>query len=689
MGILTIQFGQCGNQLAQAVFKYLVNDIVEPNSTSVSKLENEYRDASKELWFSSYKSACFTPRSVLVDTEKKVVSSLTDAKDSLKFDNIVAKSGGGSANNWAFGYSLKADMLLNDVIESVRHEVEKCDDVTHILSFLSSGGGTGSGTGSRVLESLREQYPNKVIMNVIVLPYSKGEIVTQNYNTLLTVAKLYDITDGCIMLQNDRLHRICNSLLSMKNVDLNDINTVAAQKICATFQPAGNNSLWTFASQLTSQPNFKFVQINTVPHIAKEHVQYESEQDWSTLLRYMRNVVDVKHHVLLENSSSTVSQRSGREVAVSCSFASNLLVSRGGTSIPDVSALEIMRDKQLYGTWVPEFCRFEHFHQQRQLYNTNKFLALASNSNSICDTFDAIIEQAWTMFNHRAYLHQYSKYGITQSDFEGVFEKMESILYNYREIMANNSWINEGENIRDISDKETTDEPSAKRRCIRTGTLSKSNEFSETDLKWSVNEKQQLFNALVKYGSSDLDALARHIPTKNKSAIFKYILYLERMARTSLKDDADEKGKARQAPIDMWIQYVCHMSLSDDYKLMDISRAVKFIALFEERNTESKVDIRDCYEVVAACLSGNAPKHVNPETSKYLADNLQKLAMDTKMTPNISENKFISGLPQRKECKTYRSKKQIKVEKIEEFSFVTNKIMNPLKIPENLLIAKK
>lgn len=432
MGILTIQFGQCGNQLAQAVFKYLVNDIVEPKSTTISKLENEYRETAKDLWFSSYKNACYTPRSILVDTEKKVVTSLTDSKDSLKFDNIVAKSGGGSANNWAFGYSLKADMLLNDVLESVRREVEKCDDVTHILSFLSSGGGTGSGTGSRVLESLREEYPNKIIMNVIVLPYSKGEIVTQNYNTLLTVAKLYDITDGSIMLQNDRLHRICNGSLSIKNVNLNDINTVAAQKICATFQPAGNNSLRTFASHLTAQPSFKFVQINTVPHIANEHVAYETEQDWSTLIRRMRNVVDVKHQLLQKNRTFADSQEQVTDVY--CSFLSNLLISRGGTSVPDGNALDIIRDEELYGSWVPEFCRFEHFHQPRRLYNTNKFLALASNSNSICDTFDAIIEQAWAMFNHRAYLHQYSKYGITESDFEGVFEKMESILYNYREM---------------------------------------------------------------------------------------------------------------------------------------------------------------------------------------------------------------------------------------------------------------
>lgn len=66
----------------------------------------------------------------------------------------------------------------------------------------------------------------------------------------------------------------------------------------------------------------------------------------------------------------------------------------------------------------------------------------------------------------------------------------------------------------------------------------------------------------------------------------------------------------------------------------------------------------DCYEVLSTCLSGNAPKHMNPESSRYLAEKLQKLAMTTKMKRNIKENKFVSGLPQRKEGRSYRSKKQ-------------------------------
>lgn len=147
----------------------------------------------------------------------------------------------------------------------------------------------------------------------------------------------------------------------------------------------------------------------------------------------------------------------------------------------------------------------------------------------------------------------------------------------------------EDEKTIDTSDA-SSDVPLAKRRCIQPVSSKSDNELDAD--KWTLTEKKQLFNALVKYGSNDLDILARHIPTRSKSAVLNYVLYLERTARLSLKDNSGKKNAARQAPIDMWIQYVCQMSLNDDYKLMDISRALKFITLFEERSDESKIDIR-------------------------------------------------------------------------------------------------
>lgn len=417
MGILTIQFGQCGNQIGGTLFDYLVHDI-----SSASKLENtEYKIQTENLWFSEYKNAFYVPRSILVDTESKVVSSIIN-NDLLRFNNsnVVANHGSGSANNWAFGYTEKADALLEQLVNAVRKEIEYSDEVTTLLSILSSGGGTGSGVGSRALEILRSEFPNKSIINIIVFPYNNGEIVTQNYNTLLTLAKLHETTDGSILLENDYLHKIiCNNMLGIKNVNLSDINKVIARKICAVLQPALSYSIHDF-TYLTSHPNYKFIQLQTTPHVPAENLKFEALPKWTALSG--RLCAKTRLPAELQKTNHQLSYKS----------VASLLISRGGVT-PQTNDITTLRDTELFPVWLGDD-GLKRFHQTRPLFDTNRLLALASNSNLISNTIDPIIEHAWTLFKHKAYLHQYYKYDISEADFELAFEKLESIVSNYKDL---------------------------------------------------------------------------------------------------------------------------------------------------------------------------------------------------------------------------------------------------------------
>lgn len=432
MGILTIQFGQCGNQIGQSLFEYLVYDINQGKSlTSIKSSNVQYKNIVKELWFSGYKNNQYVPRSILVDTENKVVSSVINNCGSLKFKNIIAHNTGGSANNWAFGYTLKSDSLADEVVDAARKEIEKADNITHIVNILSSGGGTGSGVGSRTIESLRSSYPNKIIVNVVVLPYKNGEIVTQNYNTLLTLAKLYDITDGNILIENDSIHKICSSLLSIENVDFKHLNKIIAQKIRSVFQPALNYTPFDFVRHLTTHANYKFIQIKSTPYIPPECVTFESAPSWSILCGHLKKTLRTSNSITdFKNLKISNNQQ---PAAQSCKSVANLLISRGG-SIPEDGAFSLLRDNELYPIWTRKNDQLKHFHETQMLHETGKFLALATNNNSIVHTFDTIVDQAWTLFKHRAYLHQYLKYNVSETDFEIAFEKIESILHNYKEL---------------------------------------------------------------------------------------------------------------------------------------------------------------------------------------------------------------------------------------------------------------
>lgn len=143
--MLTIQFGQCGNQLGHALFKQLSSDL-DAKNTGVTKKENSaYVEQSFEKWFNGInRDGKRLARAVLVDTEHKVIKKITGehaCSDQWTYRprNSICQSGGGSANNWAYGCLVKGPQLREQILEATRKEIERTDsfDGIHLLFFLS------------------------------------------------------------------------------------------------------------------------------------------------------------------------------------------------------------------------------------------------------------------------------------------------------------------------------------------------------------------------------------------------------------------------------------------------------------------------------------------------------------------------------------------------------------------------
>ena len=46
-------------------------------------------------------------------------------------------------------------------------------------------------------------------------PYQSGEVIVQNYNSLLTLAHLAEVSDGIMLVENSALHSTCQRLLNI------------------------------------------------------------------------------------------------------------------------------------------------------------------------------------------------------------------------------------------------------------------------------------------------------------------------------------------------------------------------------------------------------------------------------------------------------------------------------------------
>ncbi len=110
----------------------------------------------------------------------------------------------------------------------------------------------------------------------------------------------------------------------------------------------------------------------------------------------------------------------------------NLLVLRGSDiPIVDISPFD---DPCLYPSWVPPGGAFQTWTQKRSLCGYEKSAVLLSNSQSPIGSLDNMVGKAWKMFASRAYIHQYTKYGLTEEDFVDSFGCLEQVVSSYKNI---------------------------------------------------------------------------------------------------------------------------------------------------------------------------------------------------------------------------------------------------------------
>jgi tubulin delta len=181
-------------------------------------------------------------------------------------------------------------------MDKIRREVERCDRLGGFMPCLSLAGGTGSGVGAYLTECLRSEYPRSTIVNPVVWPYTSGEVIIQNYNFVLTLAKLYECSDALIIFENDQLHEICTRIMDAKKVGFDDLNGVIAHKLASVLQPAAKastggqaNYLDEIVTELCANDYYKLLSLNNVPQLSQNSIEFGAFQ-WPGLVSYLNNI---------------------------------------------------------------------------------------------------------------------------------------------------------------------------------------------------------------------------------------------------------------------------------------------------------------------------------------------------------------------------------------------------------------
>ena len=184
MSVITVQLGQCGNQMGFHFFESLAEALRSATTTPPIKnyvsstrtrenfvqdlVERFFHERLPPLGASASSQTTHHARAVLVDMESKVVDRVSEeaasaARQSQRRHLRHGQSGSneedntesfnwsfnpqrtfcqkmGSGNNWANGYYNYGPQCKDDIVEMVRKEVETCDSVDGFLLLMSLAG---------------------------------------------------------------------------------------------------------------------------------------------------------------------------------------------------------------------------------------------------------------------------------------------------------------------------------------------------------------------------------------------------------------------------------------------------------------------------------------------------------------------------------------------------------------------
>lgn len=452
MSLITLQVGQCGNQIGGQFLNTISQDCFsKPKHNADFNRYLDYLETSKERFF--YESmnekngvSSWTARAVLVDMEAKVIEhTVADAKKtnvwSYAINSQISKKCG-SGNNWANGFYVHGLAMEHQIMEAIQYQAEKCDRLSGFVTIMSLAGGTGSGVGSYLSNCLKDEFTKSSFANQIVLPYISGEVAVQNYNSMLSMAHLYNSSDVILCFDNDLLQYICQKKLSSLQVSFYEINDVISKQLTTIFQPYTlhdpkdnkiiRNTLGDFIKCTALNSQYKLTTVISAPLVNYKNIEYTTFH-WPAIIKSIHQTsayatpIQTKTDWLVRLNASSLSDR----------YLSRLLITRG--DLPSIDSLDLTKLSQpnLYVKYAPPtLCGFKTRGFHRSLSNLDKSATLVENGRGIgaLPKLDSIVQKAWDMFSSRAYVHQYRNYGMEEDDFIDCFAALERVLDNYSKL---------------------------------------------------------------------------------------------------------------------------------------------------------------------------------------------------------------------------------------------------------------
>lgn len=454
--IITLQVGQCGNQIGGCFWSQLCLEhgidrdgslkpapAADSSSAAGASPGVPPADDRKDVFFyQSDHEDKYIPRALLIDLEPRVVHKLaggnTHTKQNRLFnpENVfVSQDGSGAGNNWASGFRQGAEHH-EAVLDMIDREADNSDSLEGFVLTHSIAGGTGSGMGSYLLEKLNDHFPKKLIQTYSVFPgqADQSDVVVQPYNSVLTMKRLTESADAVVVLDNTALNRIATDRLHIANPTVDHLNSLVATVMAAsttTLRYPGymNNALIGLLASLIPTPRCHFLMAGYTPLQLNDGTEGEGARGQTirktTVLDVMRRLTQPANIMVSANTKT------------GCYISSLNIIQ--GVAVDPVAihrALQRIRERELmrFIPWGPASIQVATARPSPAQTSAVTGFMLA-NHTSMAELFDRLLHQYDRIRSRNAFLDNYRKepmFADSLDEFDRARETVQTLVDEYR-----------------------------------------------------------------------------------------------------------------------------------------------------------------------------------------------------------------------------------------------------------------
>ncbi|CAN6645324.1 tubulin gamma chain [Trichomonascus vanleenenianus] len=439
--LITIQTGQCGNQIGDQFWQQLCleHGISLDGTLEPYAMENSGGGDRKDVFFYQSDDTRYIPRAILIDLEPRVINSIMVGSHAKMFnpENIyVSPDGGGAGNNWGAGYHA-AERIQDELMDMLDREADGSDSLEGFMLLHSIAGGTGSGIGSFLLERLNDHFPKKLIQTYSVFPESQqtSDVVVQPYNSVLTLKRLALHADAVTVLDNGALMRIAADTLNVQSPTFQQTNQLVSTVLSAstsTLRYPGylHNDLASILASLIPFPKCHFLMTSYTP-FTNDTVDQAKLVRKTTVLDVMRRLLQPKNRMVSTGQSKN-----------SC-YISILNIIQGDVDPTDIhKSLLRIRERNL-ASFIPT----APTSLQISLSRRSPYLPAASNNRisglmlanhtSITSLFKRTVDQYDRLRHRNAFIDPYRKQPMFENgleEFDDARAVLKDIIHEYHSL---------------------------------------------------------------------------------------------------------------------------------------------------------------------------------------------------------------------------------------------------------------